>query len=212
MPERLGSDHEVGLAAHERGRERVPEHVGGHVVLEAGAVGDAGDHVVRASGAEPLASLVEEQRGGVAGARPAGAFVEPFAERRAELLVDPQLADAFARASALGNGSVAGSALVGQARYWRTFEAYVRRVCAASGAAWSAAAYRLSTVAYRPSNSMGLFRGVGASCSLKQVRRSQTGPGARSLKPRPEFTSENGRSPKSRAEGKCGSALLAFCD
>ncbi len=98
MPERLGSDHEVGLAAHERGRERVPEHVGGHVVVEAGAVRHAGDDVVRASGAESVAALVEEHRGGVAGAGPARAFVEPFDERFAEFLVDRQLADPLALA------------------------------------------------------------------------------------------------------------------
>ncbi len=55
----------VGAAAHERGRERVPEDVSGHVVIEPAAIGDAGDHVVGALGAQPLAALVEKQRGAV---------------------------------------------------------------------------------------------------------------------------------------------------
>jgi hypothetical protein len=40
VAEQLGGDHQVGAAAHERGRERVPEHVRGHVVVEPAAISD----------------------------------------------------------------------------------------------------------------------------------------------------------------------------
>jgi hypothetical protein len=60
VAEELGDDDEVGAAAHERGRERVPEGVDRRVVVEAGGGGDAGDDVVRAADAEPLSALVEE--------------------------------------------------------------------------------------------------------------------------------------------------------
>ena len=67
MAEQLGDDHEVGPAAHERGRERVPEDMHGRVVVEARGRGDAGDDVVGAADAETLPALVEEQRGAVFG-------------------------------------------------------------------------------------------------------------------------------------------------
>ena len=60
VAEQLGDDHEVGAAAHERGRERVPEDVHGRVGVEARGRGDAGDDVVRAADAEPVPALVEE--------------------------------------------------------------------------------------------------------------------------------------------------------
>ena len=82
VAEELGDDHEVGAAAHERGRERVPEDVDGRVVVEAGGRGDAGDDVVRAADAESLAALVEEQRGAVVGAGPVGALGEPARRSR----------------------------------------------------------------------------------------------------------------------------------
>ncbi len=85
MAEQLGDDHEVGAAAHERGRERVPEAVDGCVVVEAGGRGDAGDDVVRAADAEPLPALVEEQGGTVGGAGPVGALGEPAVQRGAQL-------------------------------------------------------------------------------------------------------------------------------
>ena len=81
MAEELGDDDEVGAAAHERGRERVPEDVDGRVVVEAGGRGDAGDDVVGAADAEALAALVEEQGGGVGGSGPVGAFGEPAVQR-----------------------------------------------------------------------------------------------------------------------------------
>jgi hypothetical protein len=71
--------------------------VGGYlVVVEAGAAGDAGDDVVGGFDAETPASLVEEQRWGVVGAGPVGAFVEPGGERGAQLGVDGDLSDALA--------------------------------------------------------------------------------------------------------------------
>jgi hypothetical protein len=77
----------------------VPEHMGGHVVVETGAVGDAGDHVVCASGAEPVAALVEEQRGAVFAAGPVRALGEPACERGVQLWVDRDVTDAFAVAA-----------------------------------------------------------------------------------------------------------------
>jgi hypothetical protein len=61
VAEELGDDDEVGAAAHEGGRERVPEGVDCRVVLEVGGGGDAGDDVVRAADAETLPALVEER-------------------------------------------------------------------------------------------------------------------------------------------------------
>ena len=81
MAEELGDDDEVGAAAHERGRERVPQGVHSRVVLEAGGCGDAGDDVVRAADAEPLPALVEEQDGSVGGSGPVGALGEPAVQR-----------------------------------------------------------------------------------------------------------------------------------
>jgi hypothetical protein len=49
VAEELGDDDEVGPAAHERGRERVPEDVAGRVVVEAGSRGDACDDGVSAA-------------------------------------------------------------------------------------------------------------------------------------------------------------------
>jgi hypothetical protein len=63
VAEEFGDDDEVGAAAHERGREGVPQDVDRRVVLEAGGGGDRGDDVVGASDAEALAALVEEQGG-----------------------------------------------------------------------------------------------------------------------------------------------------
>jgi hypothetical protein len=60
VAEELGDDHEVGAAAHERGRERVPEGMDRRVVVEARGRGDASDDVVRAADAEALRTLVEE--------------------------------------------------------------------------------------------------------------------------------------------------------
>jgi hypothetical protein len=81
VAEQLGDNDEVGAAAHERGRERVPEDVHGRVVVEARGGGDAGDDVVRAADAEALPALVEEQSGAVVGAGPVGAFGEPAVQR-----------------------------------------------------------------------------------------------------------------------------------
>jgi hypothetical protein len=83
VTEQLGDDHEVGAAAHERRRERVPRGVHGRVVVEAGGRGDAGDDVVRAAGAEALTASVEEQRGAVFGVGPIGALHEPACDRGA---------------------------------------------------------------------------------------------------------------------------------
>lgn len=80
MPEELGDDDEVGPAADERGRERVPKDVGGRVVVEAGGRREAGDHVVGALRAEALPALVEKQRGRDLSGRPAGPLVEPAGE------------------------------------------------------------------------------------------------------------------------------------
>jgi hypothetical protein len=96
VAEELGDDDEVGTAAYERRRERVPEGVHGRVVVERGDRGDAGDDVVRAADAEPLAALVEEQRRAVVGAGPVAALGEPARERGMELWVDRDVADAFA--------------------------------------------------------------------------------------------------------------------
>jgi hypothetical protein len=68
VAEELGDDHEVGPAAHERGRERVPEDVDGRVVVEAGGRGDAGDDVVRAADAETLPALWLRNRAGLCAA------------------------------------------------------------------------------------------------------------------------------------------------
>ena len=54
MAEELGDDHEVGTAAHERRRERMPEDVDGRVFVQAGGGGDAGDDGVGAADAEAL--------------------------------------------------------------------------------------------------------------------------------------------------------------
>jgi hypothetical protein len=81
VAEELGDDHEVCPAAHERGRERVPEDVDGRVVVEAGGRGDAGNDVVDAPDAEALPALVEEQGGSVGGSGPVGALGEPAVQR-----------------------------------------------------------------------------------------------------------------------------------
>jgi hypothetical protein len=57
------------------------------------------------------------------------------------LQVAAVVADRPAARSLFLSGSAAVSASASQARYWRTFEAYVRRVCSDSGAVLSAAAY-----------------------------------------------------------------------
>ncbi len=77
MAEQLGGDHEVGAAAHECGGERVSEHVSGHMVVEPAAIGDARDHGVGALGAQPVAALVEKQRGAVFRSRPVAALLAP---------------------------------------------------------------------------------------------------------------------------------------
>jgi hypothetical protein len=92
----LGDDDEVRAAAHERGRERVPQGVHGGVVLEARGRRDRGDDVVGAADAEPLSALVEEQGGALVSAWPVGAFGEPARDRGPELRVDRDVADAFA--------------------------------------------------------------------------------------------------------------------
>jgi hypothetical protein len=66
VTEQLRGHYEVGVAAHERGRERMPEHVRGHMLLESGGGSDPGDHVVRAAGAQPAAAAVHKQSAVVA--------------------------------------------------------------------------------------------------------------------------------------------------
>jgi hypothetical protein len=61
VAEELGDDDEVGAAAHEGGREGMPQDVDGRVVVEAGGRGDRGDDVVGAPDAETLPALVEER-------------------------------------------------------------------------------------------------------------------------------------------------------
>jgi hypothetical protein len=79
VAEELGDDDEVCAAAHERGRERVPEDVAGRVVVEAGGRGDAGDGVVGAPDAEALPALVENQGGkSVASSQSARRASQPF--------------------------------------------------------------------------------------------------------------------------------------
>ena len=82
VAKQLRRDDEIGLAAHERGRERVPEHVRGHVLVEPGSCRDAGDQVVGAFGAQAPAALVEEQRRALIGSGPVLAFVLPVLEPR----------------------------------------------------------------------------------------------------------------------------------
>ena len=78
MAEELGDDDEVGAAAHEGGREGVPQDVDGRVVVEAGGRGDRGDDVVGAPDAETLPALVE-----VCPRRATGVSVRcPFPPRR----------------------------------------------------------------------------------------------------------------------------------
>ncbi len=97
MAEELGDDDEVGPASYEGGGEGVAEDVGGDLVVEAGALGDAGDDVVGTFDAEPLAAFVEDQRRCLSGAGPAGPFVEP-GEGGAQLGVDRDLTDPLALA------------------------------------------------------------------------------------------------------------------
>jgi predicted aconitase with swiveling domain len=98
VAEQLRRDDEIGLAAHECGRERMPEHVGGHVLVEPGLCGDVGDHVVGAFGAQAPTALVEEQRRALIGSGPVLAFALPVLEGLAELVVDRHVADAVALA------------------------------------------------------------------------------------------------------------------
>jgi len=58
--EELGDDDEVGPAAHEVVAKEVPEDVGGGVVVEASAGGDASDDGVGSSDTEAPAALVEQ--------------------------------------------------------------------------------------------------------------------------------------------------------
>ena len=83
MTEQLRGHYEVGVAAHERGRERMPEHVRGHMLLKPSGGRDPGDHVVHAAGAQPAAAAVHKQRAVVA-ARPALAVLKPVLERLAQ--------------------------------------------------------------------------------------------------------------------------------
>jgi hypothetical protein len=138
VAEEFGDDDEVGAAAYERRRERVPQDVDGGVVVKAGGRGDGGDDVVRAADAEALAALVEKQRGAVVGAGPVVAFVEPTGEGGAQLRVDRDVADTFAFAEdpqdtfagragdvvdvERVSGSASRSAPASQARNWRTFD------------------------------------------------------------------------------------------
>ncbi len=66
VTEQLRGHYEVGVPAHERVRERMPQDMRGHVVLESGGGRDPGDHVVRAAGAQPAAAAIQEQRAVVA--------------------------------------------------------------------------------------------------------------------------------------------------
>jgi len=75
----LGDDDEVGPAAD----ERVPQDVGGRVVVEARGSGQARDHVVGAFGAQALLALVENEGRSDLSTGPSGAFVEPAGERGA---------------------------------------------------------------------------------------------------------------------------------
>ncbi len=59
MAEELGDDDEVGAAAHERRRERVPNDTDSRALVEPSGRRDAGDDVVGAADAEALATLVE---------------------------------------------------------------------------------------------------------------------------------------------------------
>jgi hypothetical protein len=59
------------------------------------ALGDSGDDVVGAPGAEAVAPLVEKERWAVARAGPVGALSKPVDERFAWLPVDGNLADAL---------------------------------------------------------------------------------------------------------------------
>ena len=78
--------------------KRVPEDVGGGVVLENGRGGDARDDVVRTSDAEALSALVEEQGGSVGGPGPAVPLREPARQRPMQLPVNGDLPDALALA------------------------------------------------------------------------------------------------------------------
>ena len=83
MAKELGHDDEVGPAADERGRERVPQDMGGRVVVEARGSGQARDHVVGALGAQALPALVEKEGRSDLSTGPSRAFVEPDGERGA---------------------------------------------------------------------------------------------------------------------------------
>jgi hypothetical protein len=58
VAEELGDDDEVRAAAHEGGREGMPQDVHGRAVVKSAGRGDRGDDAVGAPDAETLAALV----------------------------------------------------------------------------------------------------------------------------------------------------------
>ena len=58
VPEELCGDHEVGATAHQRRRERMPQHMGGHMVIQPRPRSDARDHLVRAPRTQTAAAAI----------------------------------------------------------------------------------------------------------------------------------------------------------
>jgi hypothetical protein len=71
VPHELGDHDRVGLAAHQTGRERVPQDLGGRVVVERALLGDSGDDAASRAGRgssrpgrfEPAASSQADEAG-----------------------------------------------------------------------------------------------------------------------------------------------------
>lgn len=80
------------------GRERVPEDMGGRVVVERGLPGDGGDDAASRPGRQASALGVEEERGTGVGAGPGSAFGQPLLQLGPEFGVDGDLADLAALA------------------------------------------------------------------------------------------------------------------
>ena len=78
--------------------ERVPQDMGGRVVVERGLLGDGGDDAASRAGRQASALGVEEQRGTGAGAGPGSAFGQPLLQPGPESGVDGDLADLVALA------------------------------------------------------------------------------------------------------------------
>ena len=78
--------------------ERVPQDMGGRVVVERGLLGGGGDDAASRAGRQASALGVEEERGTGAGAGPASAFGQPLLKLRPESGVDRDLADLVALA------------------------------------------------------------------------------------------------------------------